>query len=63
MLRVVAFRENSNQEQTGAVPSPAKGRGRGGRNMMTGTNQDMFPRAGMPEVGGIGRGRSRTGGA
>ena len=30
---------------------------------MTVKNQDMFSRTGMPEVGGIGRGRSRNGGA
>ena len=60
VVRVVAFRGNPNQEQTGAVPNPARGRGR--VDVMTGRKQERFPRAGMPGVGGRGRGRSRTGG-
>ena len=50
IVRVVAFRGNTNEEQSGAEPSPARGSGRRrgsrSRTMMAGRNLGAFPGAG-----------------
>ena len=56
IVRVVAYRGNLNEEQTGAVHNPSRGRGRAGRSMMAGRNQEISPRAGVS-----GRERRRRG--
>ena len=53
IVRVVAFRGNTNEEQTGAEPNSARRRGSSeSRSTMAGRNQGTFPGAGGREGGG-----------
>ena len=56
IVRVVAFRGNLNEEQTGAGPNHSSGR-RAGRNLMTGRNQETSLRT---SVAGRERGRRES---
>ena len=66
IVRVVAFRGNTNEEQAEAEPNPAKGRGRGGsrgsRSTMDRRNQGALPCNGG-RSGQIGRRGARPSGA